>query len=384
MCERAREVPLHVRAPLCVRCGARPTGNAVLRADDEVRLHHPIAGQFVVMFRSGTRRIEVRMADRQLRLVPLFCSIGELASKDRDALLEYLSEKCDASSEEVVFVYPDALRRDDVTDDRAERWLAGLRHELPVGDRLRYSLLPVSPWRVGSLDDIGRALNWFLLAQQFESVPPKVRVPADVEGIVGQWPRVMRKTEEHEEWALLTPTVPRELKQALGQKAIRVEEIQHELDAIDSVRKSQKGRRRGPDELRKEHQRVQQLKTELPRARRSAGDCERVRESLNDAERAWRIVQQCPVCDGDDVVREQREDGFWCVCSGCQAEWGTQRCASCRGVKPCVKPHSDSWTRILKRGDSAVRVAGADLLSAPVLDSRETVVFCCPHCGRTE
>ena len=97
-----------------------------MRADDEVRLHHPIAGQFVVMFRSGTRRIEVRMADRQLRLVPLFCSIGELASKDRDALLEYLSEKCDASSEEVVFVYPDALRRDDVTDDRAERWLAGL------------------------------------------------------------------------------------------------------------------------------------------------------------------------------------------------------------------------------------------------------------------
>ncbi len=372
----------------CTRCGALADERTELIADHEVLLHDPFGGQFSVVFRSSSRCIELLAGEKKLRIVPLFCSIGELAPEDQDALVEYLTERCRTIKDEIVFVYPDALQHENGPVAYAERRLAALRHELPADERLSYSLLPVSPWRVGSLDDIGRAINWFLLEQRFRSIPPKVQVPAKIANIVHQWPHALRDTMNREVWAVLTPSVLPELKHAMAKEkemmTLRVNEIQSELDQLNTVRKAHKGRRNGSDALRRSRQHVQQLKAELPQAEAYAAHCQRLLDELDEAEKIWQIAVLCPVCGGKEVRREKRNDGFWSVCSGCQAEWGTQRCAFCHEVKPCIKPYSESWAQVLKAGHSAIRVAGADLLSAPALDSKGCVVFCCPSCGRSE
>ena len=222
----------------CIRCGAVVDERIVLSADKEVLLHHTFGGQFSVVFRSSSRCIELLVGERNLRIVPLFCSIGELAPKDQAALVEYLTDMCSTIKDEIVFVYPDALQHEHGPVAYAEGRLAALRHELPADERLSYSLLPVSPWRVGSLDDIARAINWFLLEHRFKCVPPKVQVPTEVAKIVRRWSYALQDTMNRDEWTVLTPSVLPELKHAVEKEkkkmTLHVNDIQSEFDRLNA------------------------------------------------------------------------------------------------------------------------------------------------------
>ena len=262
--------------------------------------------------------------------------------------------------------------------------MSHLQHELPREDRLAFSLLSVSPWRVGSQDDVARAVNWFLLAARFEAMPPSIEVPPRFSEVMGEWPKFIRKMGAQNRWRLESHDCPQALRDALREYETRSEEKREELRRLEESRDSKKRGRSDHSQKKQQAQRLQHLKDDVSTGEVIALEANALSKRIDDATSTWRMVLRCPVCNSEDPDQERRDDGFWCVCAGCQAEWGTQRCGSCGNLKPCIRPYSKVWRTALRDGKDPVAIAGSDLLASPLLDATENVVFRCPACGEAE
>jgi hypothetical protein len=242
----------------------------------------------------------------------------------------------------------------------------------------------VSPWRVGSQDDVARSVNWFLLAKRFEDMPPSFEVSSRFSEVLMKWPKFIRKMGAKNMWRLESHDFPGDLRDALREYEIRAETKREEIRGLEESRGSKKRGKSHHGEKKQQAQRLQRLKDDVSTAELNAFEANTLSKRIDEATSIWRMVLRCPVCNSEDPDQERRDEGFWCVCTGCQAEWGTQRCGSCGGVKPCIRPYSKVWRTALRDGKDPVAIAGSDLLASPLLDASENVAFRCPTCGEAE
>lgn len=359
------------------RCGAQPQAPGLsVRAGTSLVLNHSACGQLSLRFDPSDRTIEVCAGMRELRLVPVYAALDGLSDSDRAVMLSHVQAGCTRPRRDVVILHPDSLERTTEHPSGDTRRVL-LEHEREKGDRLGFSVLSVSPWRVSSLDDVARTVNWFIYSATYASLPPVIPVGAPMDAWANQQAEWLTPTRSGE-YRLTRPNIPGHRLRALEEARSHATMRRLELESAESAKK---GPRRSPDDLRKERQRVVQLKEEVARADRLASAAAILEKALEDGRGAWQSILRCPVCDDEDVALEPREQTFWCRCQSCHSEWGTRWCKACEGSVPAILPYSTQWGRWLAEGRNPTRLAGSDLLAMPVLGEDRKIAYRCHRCG---
>lgn len=360
------------------RCGAKPRApKATVRIGTPLALVHPACGELTLQFDLSDRTIRVFADARELKMIPVYAAMGVLGESERAALLDHIRGGCGRDGRNLVVLHPDSLER---ANEHAARSAPQtlLEHERESGERLGFSVLSVSPWRVSSLDDVARAVNWFIYSARYAALPPVIPISALMEPWARQQTEWLARTPSGE-WRMARPNVPAHCLKPLRDTYIQSQALKRELESIDSKKK---GPRRSPDDLRKERQRVAQIKEELVATERAASAGEQTEIAIENGQKAWQSILRCPVCDDEEVALDTRARTFWCKCQSCHSEWGTRWCKTCDGDIPVILPYSTQWMTWLIQGKDPARLAGSDLLAMPVLGEDNRIAYRCHECGK--
>lgn len=364
----------------CGRCGAEAMdGLCRIRADYPICIRHPACGEIRVEFHRDSRSITLTCGERRLKVLPIFASLMSMNDEDRSVLLDGIAAECSTAKGDCLVLFPDSLEAADRPRSLDPR-LSSLRHELDGASRLPFSMLPVSPWRVGSLDDVARAINWFIFSDRFSRVPTPIRIPPDLGEWAGRQRGSLRPTDDPQVWMLIAPDLPESALQELGAPGKKADMLRHKLSELTAPRSH---RRRSADEAKRQGHEERLLTEAIRNVEARVPQCDATRNELEQASLGWQIALKCPVCGIENSGPEVREATFWCHCAGCKAGWGTRQCTHCAASKPIILPHSDSWVGILSEGQSPSRLAGSDLLCSPVILNAGGLGFRCPSCGES-
>ena len=312
--------------------------------DTPIHFKHKVAGKFTITINRSARTIMVKQGRRQLQIIPLYLSMMALSEEEQETMHSYLAEALPEDSHETLFLYPDALIESDEDRDGIDHKLRFLRHELPDEIRARYSMLPISPWLIGSLDQIGRAISWFLLSHLYRNNPPEIELHRSSQSfLIENGHSVLRKSADPDLFEVISTSYPESLTKKVKSK-------KNSYDGAQGKRKKE--------------------------------ELEDGESKIKDAISQFKKVLHCPICNEHDVQPKRCGEGlFWCECPECEAKWGTRRCNNCNEPKPIIHPHSSQWIKVLKSGKRPTLIAGSDLLCTPFLSQSEKVRFQCHACG---
>lgn len=361
------------------RCGARPHGVAeTVCLGKRLELAHPACDELYAQFDLSDRTIRVVSGKRQLKLVPVYAAIGNMSESDVQAMSAHIHEACREVVGDVVILHPDSLERAGDVTTRESRKARMCGDEDNAGGR-RVSVLSVSPWRVGSSDDVTRAINWFVYGTRYAELPPVIALSP----VMDAWAKKQGGWLEniaHGRWRVLRPDIPAHWLREFKELEVRARGLRQE---IESIERPKKGTRRPPDELRKERLRLAQVKDELSRTERAASAASETEVAVEAALAAWRSVMRCPVCGDEDIASDIRARTFWCTCRSCHSNWGTRWCKACETGIAAILPFSTQWADWLRQGKPASLLAGSDLLALPTLGEGDKVLFQCRNCGNS-
>ncbi|MBT7790640.1 MAG: hypothetical protein HN757_17385, partial [Calditrichaeota bacterium] len=234
----------------------------------------------------------------------------------------------------------------------------------------KLGFLPISPWDIGSVEKVSRALRWFLTRNRFEAYPTIIDTKIKIVDILGDsakfdWLRfdndknivtIHRPPHEYE-WEILK--IDGVLIEAQKEYQIAVNEHQQLSDELrDAVRNKRVG---NLNQLKKNaHRRSVELERRLKIV-------ENVVNNLKDGYKKNKALLCCPACKKQaDPTQDflPRNDGcFQCNCSKCHAKWGMSICGNGHHF-PILLPGSFINTNDTKTG-WIDRVYGSDLLALP-------------------
>lgn len=361
------------------RCGAKPQKvYDTVCLGKRLPLEHPACDELYVQFELTDRTIRVVSGTRQLKLIPVYAAMGGMSASDLRTISAHINAACCQHEGDIVILHPDSLER---ARDAATRELrkAPDYGAVDVAGGRRVSVLSVSPWRVGSSDDVARALNWFVYAARYAQLPPVIALSPLMEA----WAKKQSAWLESAglgHWRVLRPDIDGQSLRQLKEQEARTRELQQE---IESIERPKKGPRRSPDVLRSERLRLVQAKEELNRTERIAAAAIEAERAIEDARAAWRSVMRCPVCGDDDIASDVRARTFWCTCRSCHSNWGTRWCKACDSSIAAILPFSTQWVDWLRQSKDPSLLAGSDLLAVPTLGDGDKVVFQCRKCGKS-
>ena len=325
----------------------------------------------------------------------------------RDLVILALATNLRAGSEKQV---SEALTRlNEVTQSRSASqflilYLSSGEDQIPFGTNLSHSLhtagndprsalsgggcLPVSPWEIGSMERLARALRWFLTRTRFQDYPQRIEVPPGARGLI--------RAKKHKRW----------LRSQSGDTALEVinspQEYEWESLDLDSLLKEI---RTAAASARKEHQRISEelrravsggrtriLNQQKSDAHKKALRCKdkiapfgKVVVALHKARERVAALLDCPTCgtsadSGRDFETRDRSC-FKCVCVDCGTEWGTRLC-SCGHRYAAMLPSGDFMDTQDETTGWEDRVYGCDILALPARKSDGEWGFVCPECGQ--
>ena len=258
------------------------------------------------------------------------------------------------------------------------------RTELPA----RIGFLPVSPWDIGSVERVSRAIRWFSDSARFDAYPlriedvaPEARSVIDLKAAAawletgdGGTTFTIRRPPRDDEWdRLRLGPILGEAREAHQKAHADHEQVSNELNK--AVRHGKGGKLN--QEKKKAYQHA--VSTEQ---RRTA--IEQLREDLEKQIEKTRALLVCPACGkaADPVYDfEPRANGcFRCDCQGCKMCWEMRMCKNKHRyavMRPGAYPvqHEDT-----ARGWED-RVYGSDLLALPGRTVNGSWGFVCPRCG---
>jgi len=250
--------------------------------------------------------------------------------------------------------------------------------------------LPVSPWDIGSVERVGRALRWFLDSNRFDSYPRVIEVaPGMLETLgikhVNGWIGVdeegnklsIRRPPQEHEWEHLN------LKRHVEDATKEYQDAQSGYDALaDQLRRAVRNGKTGTLNQQKKtaHIRVDQLEARLEATTQ-------LNDQLVDARHKVNALLVCPACGAvadplaDFTVRDK--GCFHCSCPNCKAWWATLLCSEGHrfGVLlpgDFVETGDDDRNR---NSSWEERVYGSDLISLPARTPSGEWGFVCPDCG---
>ncbi len=246
-------------------------------------------------------------------------------------------------------------------------------HEQHSTDARRLGFLPVSPWEIGSVERMARALRWVILGSWLMKYPQAVgRPPKDLDAsLIDGW----IDTSDSSESRMLRRPSPLHWQRIETERRTRqeaVEKIQEQMDALPP---------RELDEPRKLSERRRQkslLNQELDRARRRA---EEMAEFCQHIETCGDFIDKmmvCPVCrTSTSVMRNFDRGTFQNECSSCESSWGTLICSICAEKFPFLRvkaPHRSVSKDNVGMVDEWL---GSDVLAVPCAHG----AFICSACG---
>lgn len=334
-------------------------------------------------------RTRVTAWGRQLTFIPLPANISAAPDENRMRdLFKELNESAPSGADMNIILYagdPSESAPGISPETRIKFLTIGNdpRAGLPTG----LGILPVSPWDIGSVERVCRALRWFIDSTRFDEYPLTTNVPTNAQGTLDikaaqDWlslesdgaQLVIKRPPQQYEWDALGITVILESVRAEHDQAIaQHERISQELKA--AVRKGRTGTLN--QEKSHAHQQTVITKQRLEAVEQLVAD-------LEEAHTRASSFLLCPACETQvDPIRnfEIRAKGcFRCVCPECGTSWAKRFCS-----------HGHRYSVMLPGGDFvdaddhefgwADRSYGSDLLAAPARSTNGTWGFVCPVCG---
>jgi hypothetical protein len=245
-------------------------------------------------------------------------------------------------------------------------------------------MLPVSPWEIGSVERVARALRWHLDSERFLGYPISIRFDkaANIDihsGARDGWLDVNADTVD-----ILRPPKKFEWEQLnlYGQfsetkKQLDETETEHERLSAE-LREAVRERKTGT--LNQQKKAAHQLKVDLAQKVKVLGQ---LMDDFEEATVKMEALIKCPSCgtivDAKHNFEIRGQGSFQCNCPDCGTRWGTKLCEG--GHKfPTMIPGEwqESESQALGWED---KVYGSDLLAVPAKTDRGEWGFVCPVCG---
>jgi hypothetical protein len=246
--------------------------------------------------------------------------------------------------------------------------------------------LPISPWEIGSVERIARALRWFLDSARFDTYPLVIDVEDEARNLrdaamISGWLATsgngsrltVQRAPQEFEWVRLG--IDQLVDDARERR--RTALLEHNR-LTEELREAVRRGRTGTLNQQKKSAHKQCVETE-----RRLAAIESLQADLVNARRKSEALLLCPACGTvADSARDfkPRERGcFVSICQECRTLWGSQLC--CNGHKYAVMLPGD----FVDERDSSPgwedRIYGSDLLALPGRSSNGKFGFVCPFCG---
>ena len=332
-------------------------------------------------------RVELELEGRRLTFVSLPINLGAASGDERvRTLVDDVVKAASEPDQRLVVLYAAATNDAKALSESVARQLHTVGSDPRTGLADSVGFLPVSPWAIGSVERISRAIRWFSDGARFDDYPMEIETTtatcetihnlADAEWLerrTGGTKIVVRRPPRDFEWERLNLDCLFTQATAAHETAkAERERLSEELRG--AVREGKTGR----------------LNKRKAAARRKVDDLHgcliaitKLREGMADARQRVQALLRCPACGkqadsiSDFQVREK--DCFRCECQGCRARWGTRLCGSGHRYAMMLPG------KIVEVDDLSVgwedRTYGSDLLAVPARSGDGSWGFVCPTCG---
>jgi hypothetical protein len=246
--------------------------------------------------------------------------------------------------------------------------------------------LPVSPWDIGSVERIARALRWFLDSARLNAYPPIIEVQ---KGALYAWDNEMTNgwLESCENGCRLTmrrPPLDFEW-QRFGIERLVEETKENHRKAVaeherlaDDLRSAVRNGKTGTLNQQKKAAHEMFVEAEVRLAA-----VQRLHEDLQDAMNRSGSLLVCPACgtrsDPTQDFKPRDKGCFRCDCRECRTWWGVRLCAN--GHRYAVMLPGDFLNTEDSEPGWEDRIYGSDLLALPARTPNGEFGFLCPSCG---
>ncbi len=300
-----------------------------------------------------------------LRLIPLVSALG--ANPTGNIVERHLDTISNAVSSDpltIVLYLPSPESRETRLPVEIQKRLHTIGNDLPQGQK-KVGFLPVSPWEIGSVERVARAIRWVLWGSEFLKYPPEIEVPATVNlpDNLG-W---MMPVESDNSYKILR--LPRDNERT--NISLILNNVRRQLE--DRLNISQCSRNNAVSAAQRNLFNNQIAGTEA--------DIEQIRKIEDDLAQAYEYLNHllcCPVCSSviSPWFFQYGNDLFSCTCSGCGgAIWGIKICRPCGNRFPFLLPQLPNDND--RQAGWVDQVIGMDVLAVPQSNDD----FICPFCG---
>lgn len=313
---------------------------------------------------------------RTLHIVPVAASLS--TSVDEDALRSQIGEIQRMAAEDTaltLILHPSPSQSNSSRMSvQSRRRLWGLGHEHRHSSTSNLGLLPVSPWDIGSVERVARALRWVMMGLRMLEYPPRApRAPKDIDmRLLAEWTEmsrhdvchVLRRPSEHQ-W--------QQIEMARRARHDELGEIQKRLDDLPSYPLDDRRARSDANQQRT------RLNHDLSRVKQQ---CEEMDAFCRSTESAFNVLDAlacCPVClaKTSSHLLEARQQGTFRVTCDCGSSWGTQTCGKCPEKYPFLRVKAPEPSVNETSVGMVDEWLGSDVLAAPCVH----YAFMCPECG---
>jgi hypothetical protein len=329
--------------------------------------------------------LKLSYEEQSLLILPLPLNLAGATKEQLTEELERIRAAVEGLTSRVLILYPSS----EPVPERLSQDIRQALHTVgnsPIGtEEGSVGILPVSPWEIGSIERVARAIRWLLDSRRLEDYPVTIKADSLTHSFLKSqdW---FSLNKEKESLEILRPPADYEW---------RAFELKTELERLEGKKK----------EVEEEHN---QLKEELNRTRRSGAKTgnlnqrassaqEKLRKvtdihlAFKELEREFEMAKQkaeelliCPVCyrkaNSMQDFKPRGNGCYKCQCNHCNTSWATRLCG--QGHRYAVILPRDKFFETGNTEPGWVdRVYGCDLLALPARKQNGEWGFCCPTCG---
>lgn len=288
-----------------------------------------------------------------LHFIPLVAQLLESADETViDEILDCLRQKVNTNSQnkKKIILYFGTAQDLSRLSSRLGKYLNTIGNEL-INDNHKLPLLPVSPFDILSIERVARAIQWWMLSQNYMKYPIKIKLNFPDE-LLTQNQTWICKTDQRGEFKLLRPLLENE-------KATFLRDL-----------------------------RRMTRQAETSGYHKRAADLSQLLSLPDDVLQIYKYLITCPTCNEQLKTSEiqfnfttLKNNCFTSNCQNCDSEWGLQICGNCSEKYPYIQV---SYSEPILNGVSVGwidSVFGRNILAIPRLKDSRVNGYICPWCG---
>ncbi|TLM67372.1 MAG: hypothetical protein FDZ69_04570 [Deltaproteobacteria bacterium] len=321
-----------------------------------------------------------------LRIVPLGSSLVQMEEKVLGDLFGEL-ESPSAGLDSTLLLYPsspEAFSSNKMTTAVSER-IHSLKHDLKSSQIAPLGYLPVSPWDLGSVERVARAIRWSLFRPLYASFPLQIKEPqkefahfSETKWLAGNG---------HGFVTLLRPPTEQEMGRFNLSKS--VETADNLLQRLEGERDDVTGKLREAVTARSKTEHLNRQKADLTKqiseAQMAKDALESFATKIDESVRVFEALLKCPVCstgiNAPQTPVNLKTGHFECECPSCLSKWGNRICGHCHKSYPVIVLKASDEVANLSPFDWVDRSFGQDVFATPCKDSLGNWTYICPECN---